>query len=114
MAESSKDAGDAFTSPRHSRTPGRDIFGKLDDHLPEIRIPFEVKQDAERAAREDGCGDLTTWMRELVYGRLYGPDHVGSLYAARSRRVTGNAGQGKTLMDPPDSVLPAYLRSTAK
>lgn len=65
-----------------ARTPGRDIFGKLDDRLPEVRIPFEVRQDAERAAHESGCGDLTTWMRELIYA---------SLYAERARRVLGNA-----------------------
>lgn len=104
----------AFDSPMQARTPGRDIFGKLDDHLPEIRIPFEVKQDVERVAREDGCGDLTTWMRELVYARLYGPEHLGSLYELRARRVLGNAGQGKPVAALPDSALPAYLRGGGK
>lgn len=86
-----------------ARTPGRDIFGKLDDHLPEVRIPFEVKQAAERAARADGCGDLTTWLRELVYARLIGPEHLGTVHAQRSARVLGNARQ------EPDAQLVAQL-----
>lgn len=104
----------AFDGPVQARTPGRDIFGKLDDHLPEVRIPFEVKQDAERAAREDGCGDLTAWVRELVYARLYSPEHLGSLYEARARRVLGNAGQGKSVASPPDGALPKFLRQESK
>jgi hypothetical protein len=83
--------GTAFDAPMQARTPGRDIFGKLDDNLPEVRIPFEVKQEAERAARAADCGDLTTWLRELVYASLYGPEHIASLYAQRAKRVLGNA-----------------------
>jgi len=75
-----------------ARTPGRDVFGPLDDHLPEIRIPAHVKVDAMRAANAAGL-DVTAWMRELVYGSLYGPAHVAMLYEQRSRRVLGNAGQ---------------------
>lgn len=116
MAEAATPKGDrpVDDTPMYSRTPGRDIFGKLDDHLPEIRIPFEVKQDAERVAREDGCGDVTTWMRELVYARLYGPEHLGSLYESRARRVLGNAGQGKPVSPPPEAALPVFLRAGTK
>lgn len=81
-----------------ARTPGRNIFGKFDDKLPEIRVPFEVRQDVERVAHEDGL-DVTSWLRELVFARLYGPDHVGSLYAERARRVLGNAGQSTQIGD---------------
>jgi hypothetical protein len=84
--------GDDNDLPMFSRTPGRDIFGKLDDKLPEVRIPGEVKLAAERAAAEEGL-DLTAWMRELVYDALYGPEHVASLYRARMERVRGNARQ---------------------
>jgi hypothetical protein len=75
-----------------SRTPGRDIFGPLDDKLPEIRIPAEVKIAATRAAHEQGI-DLTAWLRELVYGTLFGAKHVASLYEDRIQRVLGNARQ---------------------
>ena len=113
--DNGNEGASAFDSPmQQARTPGRDIFGKLDDHLPEIRIPFEVKQDAERAAREDGCGDLTTWMRALVYARLYGPKHLAMVHEAQYQRVLGNAGQGKGVMDPPEGALPPFLRGGAR
>lgn len=75
-----------------SRKPGRDIFGPLDDKLPEIRVPAEVRLLATRAAHEQGI-DLTAWMRELVYGTLFGAKHVASLYEDRIDRVLGNARQ---------------------
>lgn len=82
--------------PAFARTPGRDIFGKLDDKLPEVRIPAHVKVDAERAASELGL-DLTAWHRELIYEALYGAEHLGSLYEDRARRVRGNARQRDTV-----------------
>jgi hypothetical protein len=82
----------AFDSTMRQRTPGRDIFGKLDDKLPEVRVPAEVKIAAERAAAELGL-DLTVWLRELAYEALYGSDHVANLYRERMERVRGNARQ---------------------
>jgi hypothetical protein len=82
--------GCAFDAPMQARTAGRDIFGPLDDHLPEVRIPAEVKLEATRAAATAGL-DLTTWLRELVYASVYGPEHLASLYEKRARRVLGNA-----------------------
>ena len=76
------------TSPLFARTPGRDIFGPLDDSLPEVRIPGEVKLDAMRKAASLGL-DLTAYLRENLYASLYGPEHIASLYAERSRRVLG-------------------------
>lgn len=84
---------DDFDAAVAARTPGRDIFGPLDDSLPEIRIPGEVKLAAMRAASAASM-DLTAWMRELVYASLYGPEHLASLYETRARRVLGNAGRG--------------------
>lgn len=83
-------------APTFSRTPGRDIFGPLDDHLPEVRIPADVKHEAMRAAAALGL-DVTSWMRELVYASLYSPEHLASLYEARARRVLGNARQNATV-----------------
>lgn len=83
---------EGFAEAAPARTPGRDIFGPLDDHLPEVRIPADVKVQANRAAALAGH-DLTGWLRELVYASLYGPEHLGSLHEARARRVLGNAGQ---------------------
>lgn len=82
--------------PAFARTPGRDIFGKLDDNLPEVRIPHEVKRDAEQAASALGL-DLTAYLRENLYASLYGPAHVASLYEDRARRALGNARQNTTV-----------------
>jgi hypothetical protein len=83
---------DDFGETAQARTAGRDVLGKLDDHLPEIRVPYEIRQLVERTAREDGL-DVTTWLRELVYARVVGPDHLASLYRERAERVLGNVGQ---------------------
>lgn len=79
--------------PAFARTAGRDIFGPLDDHLPEVRIPAEVKLDALRAAHASGL-DLTAWIRELVYGSIYGPEHIAALYRQRSQHVLGRRAGG--------------------
>lgn len=81
---------------RFARTPGRDVFGKLDDRLPEIRVPFEIRQLAERAAHEEGV-DLSTWMRDLFYARLLTPEHVARMYQQRAERALGNAVQIQAL-----------------
>lgn len=85
-----QDRGDEFEAGAAARTAGRDIFGPLDDHLPEIRIPADVKVDAMRAAAALGL-DLTAWMRELVYVSIYGPEHLARMHEERARRVLGNA-----------------------
>jgi hypothetical protein len=82
--------------PQFQRTPGRDIFGPLDDHLPEVRINADVKVDALRRANELGL-DLTAFLRENLYASLYGPAHVASLYESRAARALGNARQGDTV-----------------
>ena len=86
------DGSDDFNASAAARTPGRDIFGPLDDNLPEVRVPAHVKVDAMQAAARLGL-DLTTFLRENLYASLSGPEHVASLYQERSRRVLGNAGQ---------------------
>ena len=88
--DSTREAGEDI--PVFSRTPGRDVLGKLDDRLPEIRVPYEVRQLVERAAHDDGL-DLTAWLRELIYARVLGPSHLASLYQQRAERVLGNAVQ---------------------
>jgi hypothetical protein len=89
MRDSSKDGG-AFDKSMAARTPGRDVFGPLDDHLPEVRIPADVKVDVMRAAAAQGH-DISGWLRELVYGSIYGPEHVARMYEQRITRVLGNA-----------------------
>jgi hypothetical protein len=93
------DAGtehDQADAPMLSRTPGRDIFGKLDDHLPEVRVPHEVKRAAEERAASLGL-DLTAYLRENLYASLYGPEHIASLYQDRAHRALGNARQKATV-----------------
>lgn len=82
--------------PAYARTPGRDIFGPLDDSLPEVRINADVKVDAMRAANAAGL-DLTAYLRENLYASLYSPEHLGSLYEERAKRVLGNARQRTTV-----------------
>ena len=89
---------DDFQSSMAARTPGRDIFGVLDDHLPEVRINADVKLDAMRVAARNGQ-DLTGWMRELLYAALYGPHGVAMFHQARAERALGNAGRPAALSD---------------
>jgi hypothetical protein len=78
------------TTPSFARNAARDLFGPLDDKLPEIRINGDVRLDAERAAHALGL-DLSGWLRELVYGSLYTPEHLAMLHQSRAERVLGNA-----------------------
>jgi hypothetical protein len=78
------------TTPSFARNAARDLFGPLDDKLPEIRINGDVRLDAERAAHALGL-DLSGWLRELVYGSLYSPEHLSGLYKQRFERVMGHA-----------------------
>lgn len=86
------EAVDGFEAAALARTAGRDIFGDLDDHVPEVRVPHHVKVDATKRAHELGL-DITAFLRLNLYATLYGPDHVASLHKAQLERVLGNAGQ---------------------
>lgn len=110
--ENETERGD-FEGSAQARTATRDIFGGLDDHLPEIRVPAEVKVDAQRAAAALGL-DVSGWMRELVYGSLYGPEHIAKLYEQRIERVLGNAKRDAAVEPGDAAALPRYLRSAAK
>lgn len=92
MPESTSDGPDAFDSPMQARTPGRDIFGKLDSSIPEVRVPHQVLLDAQARASELGL-DLSAFLRENLYASLYSPEHLASLYRQRAERVLGNAGR---------------------
>lgn len=105
----SSDSRDAFDSPMQARTPGRDIFGKLDDKVPEVRVPHQVLLDATARAAELGL-DLTGFLRENLYSNLYGPEHVGMLYEERSRRARGNARHDETASAT--GAVPTFLRAS--
>lgn len=109
MENSSNDSGSAFDSPMQARTATRDIFGKLDDSIPEVRVPHQVLLDAQARAAELGL-DLSAFLRENLYSTLYGPEHVGMLYQERSRRVLGNARRDDSAS--PTSAVPSFLRSS--
>lgn len=85
-------------APSFARTPNRDIFGILDEHLPEVRINADVKLDAMRVAARNGQ-DLTGWMRELVVSALYGPHGVAMFHQVRAERALGNAGKNPALTE---------------
>lgn len=85
-----QEQSDDYEGARLSRKPGRDIFGPLDDHLPEVRIPADVKVDLLRTACSQGL-DVSAWVRERIYVALYGPEEIGRLYESRARRVQGMA-----------------------
>lgn len=108
--DSKSETESAFDAAAQARTAGKDIFGDFDDEIPAIRIPADVRLDAVRAAAKEGM-NLSTWVRELVYGSLYGPEHVAILHANRIRRVLGNAGQPAQAeqVEQPPSVRPASL-----
>ena len=74
------------------RTAEPDIFGKLDDELPPIRINGEVLEAVHRAAHDSGMG-ITEFVRTMLYVRVYGLEHELSLKEDRIRRATGNAEQ---------------------
>lgn len=111
MAESSSDQS-AFDSSMKSRTPGRDVLGKLDSSIPEVRVPHQVRLDAEARAAELGL-DLSAFLRENLYGSLYGEHHVASLYEERARRVLGKAPH-EVPAPAAGEVVPAFLRNASK
>lgn len=97
--QETNEAGYAFEQPMQARTPGRDIFGPLDDSLPEVRIPGDVKLDATRAAHALGL-DLTAYLRQNLYASLYGPEHVARMHQRQLERVLGNARRTATVELP--------------
>lgn len=74
-----------------ARTGVTDIFGKLDDNLPEIRMNGDVVDQMRRNARAAGM-NLTEYARYKIYVGEYGFDHVNSLREEQLRRAMGNAG----------------------
>lgn len=111
-----KDAADPATAaPMFSRTPGRDVLGKLDDKLPDIRVPHQAKLDGEARAHELGM-DLTGYIREIYYEAIYGAKHVAMLYEQRMQRASGKGGHSLDALPVVDGArpLPTFLRSTSK
>ena len=75
-----------------SRGVTSDIFGKLDDEIPPIRINGDVLDHMRRSARAAGC-NLSEYLRNRLYVCEYGFDHINSLREQQLRRVMGNASQ---------------------
>lgn len=75
-----------------ARTGQSDILGKLDDELPSLRINGDAVIELERRWRASGLGSLSEYRRMVLYVNLFGEEHVANLYAAKVRRVVGNAG----------------------
>lgn len=109
MADTNRPEGEG-DAPMYSRTPGRDIFGKLDSSIPEVRVPHQVLLDAQARAAELGL-DLSAFLRENLYASLYGPEHLASLYELRSRRVLGKAGQAQQEGGAEVVGLPRFLHT---
>lgn len=79
-------------NPALARTATSDIFGKLDDELPPIRIHGDVRTELRRRATANHMNE-TEYLRNLIYVGMYGIDHVVSLHADRLRCAMGNAKQ---------------------
>ena len=75
-----------------ARNATSDIFGKLDDEIPPIRINGDVLDRMRRSAREAGC-NLSEYLRNRLYVCEYGFEHISSLREQQLRRVIGNASQ---------------------
>lgn len=103
------EAGSAFDASAQARTPGRDVMGKLDSSIPEVRVPHQARLDGEARAYELGL-DLTCFIREIYYEAVYGSEHVASLYKQRMLRASGKAGQSAGIA-PPSAGLPTFLRA---
>ncbi len=78
------------TSTAFARGPQSDVFGKMDDELPPIRISGDVRIEVRRLAAEAHMTE-SEFVRNLVHVRCFGIDHVVSMQAERLRRATGNA-----------------------
>lgn len=97
MTPENEKPSSGFDTPMEARTGVTDIFGKLDDDLPSIRINGEVLDLMRRNARAAGC-NLSEYIRNKLYVGEFGYEHVASLRDQQLRRVIGNAphkvGQG--------------------
>ena len=77
---------------REARSGVSDIFGKLDDEIPPIRISGDFLDICRRNARAAGC-NLSEYLRNKLYVSELGIDHVRSLREQHFSRVMGNASQ---------------------
>ena len=75
-----------------ARNGASDIFGKLDDEIPPIRINGDALDQMRRNARAAGC-NLSEYLRNKLYIAEFGFDHINSLREAQLRRVMGIASQ---------------------
>jgi predicted DNA binding CopG/RHH family protein len=85
---------DDFDGPAQAaRTPTSDIFGKLDDEIPPIRVNGDALLAIKRKATANGM-TLSEYVRLRLYVDVCGLEHVLMLQENRTRRATGNASQG--------------------
>lgn len=75
-----------------ARTPTSDVFGKLDDELPQVRINADALLEIKRKATANDM-TLSEYVRTRLYVDVFGLEHVLSLHEQRIRRATGNAVQ---------------------
>lgn len=73
-----------------ARTGISDIFGKLDDDLPTIRINGDVLDLMRRNARAAGIS-FSEYLRNKIYVAEYGYEHIKSMREANFLRSLGNA-----------------------
>lgn len=76
----------------NARNPTSDLFGKLDDELPQVRINSDALLEVKRKAAANDM-TLSEYIRTRLYVDVFGLDHVLSLHEQRIRRATGNAVQ---------------------
>jgi len=74
-----------------SRNASSDVFGKLDDEIPAIRIDNETILRLHKEAHACGMG-FTEFCRTVLRGRVWGAEHIETVNAERIRRAIGNAG----------------------
>ena len=77
---------DAFLA----RTGVTDIFGKLDDETPTVRISGDVLDRMRRNARAAGV-PFSEYFRNKIYVGEYGYEHVKSMREAQFERAMGIA-----------------------
>jgi hypothetical protein len=75
----------------YARTASSDVFGKLDDEIPAIRIDNETILRLHKEAHECGM-NVTEFCRTVLRGRVWGSEHIETVNAERIRRAIGNAG----------------------
>lgn len=75
-----------------SRNAYSDVFGKLDDELPAIRIDNETMLRLHKEAHDCGM-QMSEFCRTVLRGRVWGEEHVLTVSADRFRRAIGNAGK---------------------